>query len=100
MNIKMKKESLQIFNQKSLNTFSIHTDSYSMSLLVSFLVFSLSLIMASPNGAPKCGINKTAIQNGMGTASDRSLGYFLDVNPAGNNNWNITIQNSAGESFQ
>jgi hypothetical protein len=36
----------------------------------------------------------------MGTASDPSLGYFLDVNPAGNNNWNITIQNSAGESFQ
>ncbi|KAJ3306339.1 hypothetical protein HDV03_005306 [Kappamyces sp. JEL0829] len=52
---------------------------------------SVAMVAALPNGAPKCGINETAIQQGMIGASDATLGYSLNVVPAGNNMWNITI---------
>ena len=61
------------------------------------LLVSLSQVMSRPNGAPKCEINQAVIAAAHGKASDDSLGYFLDVKPAGNNNWDITIQNKAGK---
>lgn len=66
-----------------------------MLIPLTYLVFA---IHALPNGAPKCGINEAAIQSGMNSASDISLGYTLQVAPAGNNNWNITITNKAGRT--
>ena len=88
------------FCNYSLTFCMISPTSLSNSVLL-FALFSTlrSTVSATPRGAPKCGINGTAIQAGMGTPSDPSLGYFLDVKPAGNNNWNITIQNKAGNRY-
>lgn len=56
------------------------------------------MTLGLPNGAPSCGISEIAITNGMHTPSDKSLGYALQVVPAGGSNWDISISNSAGRS--
>ena len=58
----------------------------------------ISLITATPFGAPGCGINKTKISKGMGQES--MLGYKLNVNPGGGNKWKININNHKRTDYQ
>ena len=64
--------------------------------LLSILAIS-SLVSALPNGAPRCGIDETAIAAGHGRASDPSAGYSINVQKMGNS-FQINLKNSAGRT--
>jgi hypothetical protein len=63
--------------------------------------FSLSLLvalaLASPNGAPKCGISADGITAGMG-AQKTDLGYTSSIKRTAANSFEVSFANTAGRA--